>query len=185
MSGAAVEFQSKKIDLFLLNLEKGRKRPLSEAVARTTIFGLKKTKETLPKRSGNLRQSYMQKKNSELEREIFSRLPYARRIEFGGRRKPVTPKRAKVLTIPIKDTALTKSKSQIKKGKLDTLFRRLGKAKPKRRLAVMKSVGIILAKAAKAAWIKPQKNIEREVKPAVQGRLGREVQLVFKKFGFK
>ena len=187
MSSARVVFDDREFKKFFATLQTKAPKELPQVVNRTTASTLREIKGVfLPKRTGNLRGSYQQRKIDDLSREIFSDSRYAPVIEFGGKARTVFAKPGKhSLTIPIKDSVLTNSKSQIKKSALDTLFRRLKqRRKGENSRDIMQNVGIILTKSAKLKAKPGQFNIKKKAVPFAEKRLFKEVKLVFTKLGF-
>lgn len=186
MSGARVVLEDREFKRFFATLQKKAPKELPKVVNRTTAFTLRELKGVfLPKRTGNLRGSYQQRKIDDLTREIFSDSKYAPVIEFGGKARKVFAKPGKSLTIPIKDSVLTSSKAQIKKSALDTLFRRLKRRrKGEKSRDIMQNVGIILAKSAKLKAKRGQFNIKKKATPFAEKTLFKEVKTVFTKLGF-
>ncbi len=181
---ASVVFDDKEIKKFVSAIERKGPKLLETAVNKTTSFGLKKVTDTIPKRTGNLRGFYQQRKTGQLERLIFSKLKYAEGIESGFRAKTIRTKRKKALTIPIKKSVLTSETKQIKKASIDKLFRRLKKRKGKTSRQIMEEVGIVLAKKANIPRIRAQRNFERVITPATENRLRFNVIKAYRTLGF-
>lgn len=186
MSASAMQFEDQEFKRFFKTVETKSPPLLQKSVNITTALTLKGMKQRfLPKRSGNLRGSYRQRKLDQLEREIFSDSRYAPVIEFGGRARTVHAKPGKRLTIPIRPNVLTSTKAQIKKSALDKLFARLKNRQPgETQWSIMQDVGIVLAKKANLPRRKGQRNIERNAKPFAENMLVRQVKLAYKKLGF-
>lgn len=186
MSAAEVRFDKKQVEMFLKKAQSNSGRLLSDAINKTSAFGIRKVKEELPKRTGNLRGSYQVKKMGKFESEIFSKSPYSNAIEFGSKARVIRAKQGKRLTIPIKKEVLTSTRSQIKQSSLNKLFSRLkNKKRGETSGDIMRDVGIILAKKAKQRARKGQFNIRDKVRLPVENLLKKEVGLAYKKLGFK
>ena len=179
-----VVFNDKELQRFVSGIEKKAAPLFDGAVNKTTAFTLRLVKTTLPKRSGNLRGSYMQKKIAKLTRRVFSPLKYAENIESGSRSKIIRPRRAKILTIPLRRSVLTSTRAQIKQSSLNTLFRRLKNKKGKTSRQIQNEVGIALAKKANIGPIRGQKNFERIIEPKSQAFLDARIGDIAIKLGF-
>lgn len=165
-----VRFSDANLQAYLKKVGPEIKKNVITAVNSTTAFGLKTVKTELPKRTGNLRNTYSQRKIGELAREIFSYSSYADSVEFGSKSRTIVPKRAKMLTIPLRGSVLTSTKSQIKKSSLDRLFRELkkiGKTKKTPR-QVFDEVGIALAKKARLPARPGQYRVRDKILPMVR-----------------
>ena len=172
-----VVLQDREIRRFVNGIEKKAAPLLDGVINKTTIFSLRIIKTTLPKRSGNLRGSYQQKKVAKFTRFVSSDLNYADNIEEGSRSKTIRPKTKKFLTIPLNKNVLTSTGAQIKQSSLNSLFRRLSNPKGKTRRQIQQEVGIVLAKKANIPPIKGQKNFERIIEPKTTEFLEKEFAL--------
>ena len=153
----------------------------SKGLNAVTARGLRTVKESLGKRTGNLRSSYQQRQVDTLVRSIFSELKYARANEEGAAPKTIYPRRAKFLTIPLNDSVLTSTKAQISQTALNRLFSELKKSTkgmhltPEQRQAlrysIMQRVGIILAKKANIPAIRGRYTLRDIVVPAITADL--------------
>lgn len=148
------------------------------AVKESTAYGLKETKSDMPKRTGNLRQSFQQRKIGALSREIYSESQYAAAVEDGAAAHVVRPKRAKMLTIPLRDSVLTSTKSQIKKSALDRLFRMLNKRNGKTKREIYQEAGIALAKQARIPRRKGKFILKTKTVPKIDRDLDSRVNKV-------
>jgi hypothetical protein len=179
-----VVFDSREIDRFVNDIEKKAAPLLAGVINKTTAISLRLVKTTLPKRTGNLRGSYQQKKVDKFARLISSPLKYAENIELGSKARTIKAKHAKVLTIPIKESVLTSTRAQIKQSSLNTLFRRLKKRKGKTSKEIQDEVGIILTKTARRKAIQGKLFFERIIQPKTQNVLNQEVIKAAQKLGF-
>lgn len=181
---AKIDFNDKEFKRFIQATDIKRVPIMVETVKKTTQFALRLTKETLPKRTGNLRGSYFQKKIDKLEREVNSKSQYAEGIEVGFKSKTIRPKRAKILTIPIKKSVLTPTGAQIRQGALNRLFNRLKNPGGKTQRQIFDQVGIVLAKKARIPAIKGQKNFKLIILPKTQKKLELNLFKSVKRLGF-
>lgn len=163
---------------------------IQRAVDNTAAFGLTETKTTLPKRTGNLRRTYLQRKTGAFTREIYSNSQYANALEFGSKAHTITPKRAKWLTIPTKDSVLTSTRSQIKKSSLDNLFSKVGfskkgtiysKVRGKTVGDIFDEVGVRLAKKANIPAQRGKFYLRDRVNPKIANKLSSEMDIAIRR----
>ena len=165
-------------------LEKSHKKmvpKISKALDATVAYGLREIKSGLPKRTGHLRGSYLQKPSAGLlTRTIFSDSQYAIANEEGARPHTIVPKRAKMLLIPLRDEVLTGTKAQIKKSSVDKLFNQLKKKRGRTNRQIFDEVGIALAKKANIPAIRGNHKIRDVFIPKIANKLESEILAVIK-----
>lgn len=102
-----VTVDTKEVESWLASMQRGTLKELRTANRLTTIYGLRKTKETIAKRSGAMRKSYKWRSMDSLGliNIIESPLKYADHNEFGFSRGEVLPRRKKYLWFPVRKDA--------------------------------------------------------------------------------
>lgn len=164
----SVSVDDKQLKAFLQKVKDKIPQALQNVVKDTAIMAKRQVSTDLPKRTGALRRSFRISKVDGLHREVTSILPYASLVEGGGIRPEIKPKRAKFLTIPLRDSVLTSTKAQISQTALNNLFKQLNNRKGRTNRQIFEETGIVLAKKAKAVRIKGGHQLERIVTPKVQ-----------------
>ena len=140
---------------------------------RTQAYALLKIKSELPKRSGNLRRSYLSLKTGKLQRLLESSLPaQADTLEGGRKGRTIYPKRGKFLVIPISDSVMNQSRSGMKK---------LGK---KQFQTAVKNGDIILAKKVVQRALPGQKILENRCLLPINLFMEQEASKFFSSRGF-
>jgi hypothetical protein len=189
MSTATIKFDDKKIRKFLDETIRKSPGDLEKAMQKTTAESLIITKKTLPKRTGLLRKSYLSRKLNRFTYRIFpgsgQKLEYADAVEGGAAAHTIVPRRAKMLTIPLRDDVLVPSKARISASALDRLFRKLKNRKGKSKREIYDEVGIVLALKANIPRTSGQYNFRDKITPRTRRILAKNINQVFKKLGFK
>lgn len=123
-----IEFDAKGLETDLKNDQKFISDTITSVIKQTTVYGLREIKTNIYKRSGFLRGAYTAKKTGVDQYLLWAgdaeKVKYADSLEFGSPAHTVLPKRKKFLTIPLRDDVRTKT--GIKKGALDRLFKDIG-----------------------------------------------------------
>jgi hypothetical protein len=178
-----VRIDDKQLLEYMVALGKKTQSAIDQAVNKAAAQGMRKIAEEMPKRTGLLRKSWRLSSPSQYSRLIRSDSRYASVVEFGrtgGKRIYPRPPR-KMLTVPIKDSVLTNTKSQIKKSALDTLFRRLKKPGKKTQWQIMEETGILLLKSAKMSRIKGQFILRDRIRPHISDVINAEMESAIRK----
>jgi len=155
-------------------------------VNRSAQFAKRNIVELYPRRTGQLRNSYNAKKTDDLSYIVQSSLDPKRSdgFEDGTRAHTIYPRRAKMLTIPLRDDVLVSTRSRISKPSLDKLFRLLKKRGEKTLKEIYDEAGIVLTKKANIPAI-PGKHIIRDrVTPNTQAFMDKELATTAKELGF-
>lgn len=179
MSDFTIEIDKRQLEAYLKKNAAKIPNNLDKAVTATTVFGLREVKTKFPKRSGQARRSFVQRKIRRAEREIFSTLAYVKAIEDGARAHTIKPKRAKFLTIPLNKNVRTKTR--IKQSALNKLFRELKNRKGRTKKEIFDQVGVALAKKARIPRLVGKKIIQRRVLPRLIRKLNLEVARAIRK----
>ena len=95
-------------------------------------------------------------------------------IEFGANAHTVVPRRAKMLTIPIRNNVVTKG-GQISKPALSKLFAMLKNRKGRSTREIYESAGIVLAKKANIPALPARKIIENQVVPKISNQFEKNI----------
>lgn len=147
---------------------------VDSALRVVAIQGLREIKTGLPKRTGNLRRTYNYRKTGVHQFTIASNSRYADVVENGARAHTVYPKRAKMLTIPLRDSVLTGTRAQISKPALSRLFAAIRKGgRPAGE--IYQSVGIALAKRANIPARKGSHFLRDKIGPSLQRAIETEI----------
>jgi hypothetical protein len=188
-SGLTIKFEDKKMKAWLDRVIKKSPERLDSAVKLTTAESLGLFKRILPKRTGLLRKSYLSRRIGPATYRIFpgvgEKLQYANAVEFGAAAHTIVPKRAKMLTIPLRDDVLVGTKARISQSALNRLFRELNNRKGRTKREIYDEVGIALALKANIPARRGQRNIEKKIAPQTRKILKKRVEQVYRSLGFK
>lgn len=180
-------FRDKEVRAFLKKAERESPKLVIKALNRTAIFGIKQTKKILPKRSGNLRQSYQISALSKESRLIAQTKLKAigEGIESGFKAKTIRPRRKKALTIPLRDSVLTSTRAQIKKSALAKLKKNLKNRRGRSSRQIFNEVGIVLTRKARIPRIPGQFNFRDRIAPSTLKFMNRVFNQLFRQVGFR
>ena len=153
-----IVYEAEELNRWLKKVEKSPTH-LARATKGTAIEGLAWIKKELPNKSGKLRQSLLAHKKNDLSYLIWhgrqtsnGKLKYPDHWEAGTKAHTVRPKRAKMLTIPLRKSVITARTQMIKTAAKRNLFNLLKTIKPVGRAetaAVYDRAGIALALKAR------------------------------------
>jgi len=183
-----VSIESEKTAAFLAQAPAKLLPLLEKDINETTIFALRRTKETVRRRSGNTANSYRDRKLGRLSKEVYSTLASAKALEDGSKPHVIKPKPGrKYLTIPLNDSVLTSTKAQIKRSAISKFWRVVKQAQKDDfspfeafQIAAQES-GVAMAKKVNHPGFKGTKDIAKRVVPGVSKYLQNKVELSIRK----
>lgn len=163
------------MERYIKTLINSNPKRLEDAVKKTVMFAEKKIPETLPKRTGSLRNSYRSKRLGRYSYLFAStELKYADVIEGGMRARTLKAKPGKMLMIPITERGrkqgLTESGARFRRGKTNK-----GRIKE-----LIESGDIIFRKQVNLKRRKGKFYFRDKIRPAVQNRLRYNVIQAYK-----
>jgi hypothetical protein len=141
----SVTIDNKQVNNWLAKNEKELPKLVQKVVNQTSAFGLSTLRLDLPKRSGNLRNSYTVKKEDPLTHVILSKSKYADGMEFGYKSHVITPKAGhKFLMFANNDGAANKDGS-VKAAAAKNLWKNIGVSKKGKLYSKVEGIDSVLS----------------------------------------